>query len=117
MRFSVNDGGKWKKEIPCDVARWLWRNDGLDAVAIDDDTNTYYCGTLALIETYQTKWAAEGKKNDKRQALPFRDVPPDAEGISYCYGDSAVWCETEQVLCSEKATCAGKCQPTPKSTV
>jgi len=111
MRFSVNVGGKWKKEVPCHVFKWLWRNDGVTSVVIDDDANTYYCGTIALMETYQSKWAAEGKKEDPRRASTFAALGQVlyAQQPMPDHTQSAAWCKRMQVLCSEKVGCGKEC--------
>jgi hypothetical protein len=77
MRYLSKDvGGKWQKDMPEDPLRWLWKHDGAEAVAVDDDTNTYYCATPEMADTYREAWVKEGKKGDKRIAAMFIDLAP-----------------------------------------
>jgi len=69
-----NVGGSWQKENPVDLSRWLYRNDGEEAVVVDDATKTYYCGRPEMVETYKAAWAAERKKGDNRKAAMFIDL-------------------------------------------
>jgi hypothetical protein len=84
MRFMTKDGKKWVKETPTDVSKWLWRHDGTESVAIDDDTSTYYCGIPSMLDTYREAWEREGKPNDQRRAAMFIDL------------DMLIWAESEQ---------------------
>lgn len=74
MRCMKNIDGVWQKENPVDLSRWLYRNDGEEAVVIDDATKTYYCGRPEMMETYKAAWAAEKKKGDTRKAAMFIDL-------------------------------------------
>jgi hypothetical protein len=74
MRFMTKDGKKWAKETPTDVSKWLWRHDGTESVAIDDETFTYYCGLLSMLTTYREAWERERKGNDQRRAAMFIDL-------------------------------------------
>jgi hypothetical protein len=76
MRYLRRTDGKWHKDTPPDPLRWLWDNDGGEAVAVDDATSTYYCARPEMMETYQAAWAKEGKKDDKRTAQMFIDLAP-----------------------------------------
>ena len=74
MRCMKNVDGSWQKENPVDLSRWLYSNDGEDAVVVDDATKTYYCGRPEMVETYKAAWAAERKKGDNRKAAMFIDL-------------------------------------------
>jgi len=74
MRAMRKEKGKWVAEQPASLSAWLWANDGLEAVVIDDDTKTYYCGDPDTADKFREAWAKECKKNDKRKALMFIDL-------------------------------------------
>ena len=74
MRCMIRVNGKWKKEDPQDLSKWIWANDGEDAVVVDDETTTYYCGNTGMMETYQAAWMKENKPDDPRKAAMFIDL-------------------------------------------
>jgi len=65
---------KWIKETPTDVYRWLCIHDGQEAVAVDDETMTYFCSAPVMMDNYRDAWAKEGKRDDPRKAKMFYDL-------------------------------------------
>ena len=59
------EDGKWKKEAPDDILRWMWKCDGEDAVVVDDERKEYFCGNEATRMGYELS----GKT-----ALTFHDL-------------------------------------------
>jgi hypothetical protein len=59
LRAMIRENGKWQKELPEDLLRWMWKHDGEEALIIDDSTEpkTYYVGNTELLKACQ----AEGK--------------------------------------------------------
>jgi hypothetical protein len=96
MRAMKRLDGKWVTEHPEDLSAWLWANNGLEAVVIDDSTKTYYCGRPDTVEQFREAWKKEAKKNDKRTALMFIEANP-------------LWCQHKALICSERQNCTAEC--------
>jgi hypothetical protein len=71
LRCMTKTEKGWQKETPDDISRWMWRNDGKEAVVIDDASKTYYCGLPSMLTTYREAWHRERKPNDQRRAGMF----------------------------------------------
>jgi len=74
MRCLRREGKKWLKEDPPDLSRWMWRNDGEEAVVVDDATSTYCCSRPEMMDTYRAAWEKERRVGDKRKAAMFIDL-------------------------------------------
>lgn len=71
MRAMRKVSDKWTRETPENLSAWMWKNDGEEAVVVDDATHTYYCGTPSMLDTYREAWERERKPNDQRRAAMF----------------------------------------------
>ena len=74
MRAMRKNDGKWVTEAPPELIKWLWANDGGEAVVVDDATQTYYCATEDQMHLYRQKWAEEKRSVDNRKAAMFFDL-------------------------------------------
>lgn len=74
LRFMTKGESGWEKEKPADPSKWLWRHDGTESVAIDDENSVYYCGTPSMLATYQEAWEKERRVGDKRKAAAFYEL-------------------------------------------
>jgi len=74
MRAMRRVDGKWQTEGPADLSRWLWRQDGAEAVVIDDAAKVYYCSRPEDAVKYREAWQREGKQGDRRTAAMFIDL-------------------------------------------
>ena len=111
MRCMKRVDGKWLKEDPPDITRWLWQHDGGEAVVVDDGTSTYYCSQPEIADTYRAAWEKERKVGDKRTVAMFYDLgkmlhkrtPPDdgKNSPNYCTATG------KDTWCSERAECGG----------
>jgi hypothetical protein len=83
LRCMTKTEKGWQKETPDDVSRWLWRHDGTESVAIDDENSVYYCGLPSMLTTYREAWEREKRVGDKRRAAMFITL------------DKLLWAESE----------------------
>lgn len=74
MRAMIKVNDTWRKEHPENLLKWLWHNDGLEAVVVDDATKTYYCSLPDMATKYREAWATERRVGDKRTAAMFYDL-------------------------------------------
>lgn len=74
IRCMRRQDGKWLKEDPPNLSKWLWQHDGTEAVAVDDKASTYYCAMPVMMEQYKEAWAAEKLLHDPRKAKMFIDL-------------------------------------------
>lgn len=109
MRAMKRVDGKWLTETPDNLSKWLWREDGEEAIVIDDDAKVHYCARVEDEAKFLSAWAKERRKNDKRTVSDFytldrllAESEPPADVTT-----SAAWCAGAGLLCSERGTCAG----------
>jgi hypothetical protein len=109
MRCLVKKENGWEREHPTNPSKWLWANDGGEAVVVDDATKTYYCARPEMMETYRELWDKESKKGDKRVSSMFVDLDQKlfAGETPVMPNQSAAWCKQEVKLCSEVDVCGG----------
>lgn len=74
MRCLRKVDGKWTKEDPPDLNKWLIIHDGEEAVAADDAEQIYYCSLPSMVESYREAWEKERRIGDKRTAAMFYDL-------------------------------------------
>ncbi|TSK07752.1 MAG: hypothetical protein FPO08_00105 [Geobacter sp.] len=59
MRTMLKVDGKWVTEQAPDSAqklnKWIWANDGQEAVVADDQAEIYYCGNESVLQFYRSK--------------------------------------------------------------
>lgn len=106
MKATRKENGAWVVDKPDDLMKWAWKWDGEEAVIIDKENSTYYCAREEDEVKFREAWAAEGKRDNKRRALPFSAIPLPVDCPDHT--QSVGWCEGKQFLCSEKATCKGE---------
>lgn len=86
MRAIKRVNGTWQVEKPADLYLWMCRNDGDEAVVIDDQAGIFYCATEEAAQLYRERWAGERKYNDKRLAAMFYELAvklwEEEEGIT-----------------------------------
>lgn len=111
MRVMKRIDDKWQTVYPENLSRWLWQNQGTEAVVVDDAAKVYYCGCDALAGQYKEAWGKEKKRGDKRRVSTFLDLDRQlfAKETPITPDQSPAWCESEMCLCSEIVNCTGAC--------
>ena len=74
MRAIRRINNIWQVEKPADLYLWLCRNDGGEAVVIDDTDGVTYCSTEESAQLYRDRWLTERKYNDTRRAAMFFEL-------------------------------------------
>ena len=74
MRAIRRVNNVWQAEKPADLYMWMCRNDGGEAVVIDDQAGVFYCATEEAAQLYRVRWALERKYNDQRRAAMFYEL-------------------------------------------
>jgi hypothetical protein len=108
----VND--QWQKVEPENLSRWLYANDGEEAVVIEDGqrgAKTYYCGRPEMMQQYRDAWESERKVGDKRTEAMFIDLDRQlfAKETPIMPDQSPAYCKGKGCLCSEIFSCSGAC--------
>lgn len=92
--------GKWKEEKPEDLNKWIWANDGQEAVVKDGPLT--YCATEELKAAYEAKGKKAAMFIDLARKL--HDERPQVD-----LSDSTAWCATYGLICSEREDCKEDC--------